>query len=178
MGGNLQWGPGWRGRVCRRIDGCGVPLASWVMSVGLELFPEGECMFRLGRGGKWSLPVPLFLEKTSSYTYPSSTRLVYKCFSLPYIPGIFQTAASVLSPWGCLSSYLLKDRNSVSSHPPGSPAHVKNSGNLALLAFKAKYYGDSSSIMCAPWCDSLFLPSTPAPSPLPIVPFLYPFYPL
>ena len=53
-------------------------------SVGTALVLEGVHVTRLGDGGVlWSLPV-LLLEKIS------------KLLSLPYIPGIFHSAASVL----------------------------------------------------------------------------------
>lgn len=71
-------------------------LASEVGSGALLVFTDG-CVFigvGGGRGEKWHLSTPLFLEKFPNNLCPSRTHSEINKCSLPSAPGIFQTAAS------------------------------------------------------------------------------------
>ena len=81
-------------------DHRGILLAGKGEHVGASLVPRGVCVSRLGRGslgGKWHLPALFFLEKSPNDPCPLSTCPERsKQMSLPYTPGVYQTATFLL----------------------------------------------------------------------------------
>ena len=78
-------------------------------NVRVLLVSAGVHISRLGsRGGKWCLLALLFLEKSPKDLCPSSTGSeIGKQISLPYTPGVFPTASSVLCGAVCCAIYLI-----------------------------------------------------------------------
>lgn len=80
-----------------------------------------------GRGGRWHLPAPLFLERLLNYHYPSGTHSeMSKVLSPPRISLVFFKLLLLhYKSVGRLSYYLFKGRDSASYHPPSSPGAIK-----------------------------------------------------
>ena len=147
-------------------------LSILVTSVSTTLVSTGSCVFMLGCGGeKWHLPAPLFLEECPNDLCPPRICSAFsKLLSLPYVPGIFQTSASLLYSGGCFLCCLLRGRDSISSCSLSSPraetTDFLNYGFKSHWLLKVMKFGHSgfqSQILWrfifpvwVSWCDSLF----------------------